>query len=55
MLERAAQSQEREVESLISRLMAIFEPVLLLVMGMIVLVIVLATLLPILELNQLIR
>lgn len=55
MLERAAQSQEREVESLISSLMAIFEPVLLLVMGLIVLVIVLATLLPILELNQLIQ
>ena len=55
MLERAAQSQEREVESLISSLMAIFEPVLLLVMGLIVLVIVMATLLPILELNQLIR
>ena len=54
MLERAAQSQEREVESLISSLMAIFEPVLLLVMGLIVLVIVMATLLPILELNQLI-
>jgi len=55
MLERAAQSQEREVESMISSLMAIFEPVLLLVMGLIVLVIVMATLLPILELNQLIR
>ena len=55
MLERAAQSQEREVESLISSIMAIFEPALILFMGGMVLIIVLATLLPILELNQLIR
>ncbi|MBU0730672.1 MAG: type II secretion system inner membrane protein GspF [Proteobacteria bacterium] len=55
MLERAAHAQEREIETLIAAAMGIFEPVLILVMGLIVLGIVLAILLPILDLNQLVR
>lgn len=55
MLERAAQHQEREVETLISAVMGIFEPVLILTMGGVVLLIVLAILLPIFDLNTLVR
>ena len=55
MLERAAQNQERDLENRISTLMKIFEPALILVMGIIVLVIVLAILLPIFDLNQLVK
>ncbi|MEE4378689.1 MAG: type II secretion system inner membrane protein GspF [Candidatus Competibacteraceae bacterium] len=55
MLERAAQQQERETETLIAALMGIFEPALILLMGGIVLMIVLAILLPIFDLNQLVR
>jgi general secretion pathway protein F len=55
MLERAAENQEREVETLISALMGVFEPLLILVMGGVVLLIVLAILLPIFDLNQLVR
>jgi general secretion pathway protein F len=55
MLERAAQQQERETETLIAALLGIFEPVLILTMGLIVLIIVLAILLPIFDLNQMVR
>ena len=55
MLERAADSQEREIEALTSGLLGIFEPVLILAMGGIVLLIVLAILLPIFDINQLVR
>lgn len=54
MLERAASSQEREMQTLISTMLGIMEPVLILVMGLLVLLIVLAILLPIFELNQLV-
>ncbi len=54
MLERAAVHQEREVETLIATLMGVFEPLLILVMGGIVLLIVLAIMLPIFDLNQLV-
>ena len=54
MLERAAVNQEREIETLISAVMGLFEPVLILVMGAVVLIIVLAILLPIFNLNQLV-
>ena len=55
MMERAADNQEREVETLVSALMGVFEPVLILVMGAVVLLIVLAILLPIFDLNQLVQ
>ncbi|MFO7808534.1 type II secretion system inner membrane protein GspF [Guyparkeria sp.] len=55
MLERAAENQEQEVESRISLGMGLFEPLLILTMGGIVLTIVLAILLPIFELNQLVN
>jgi general secretion pathway protein F len=54
MLERAAVSQEREVDGLISTMLSILEPVLILMMGGLVLLIVLAILLPIFELNTLV-
>lgn len=54
MLERAAINQEREVQGIIATMLALFEPLLILIMGMVVLVIVLAILLPIFELNQLV-
>lgn len=54
MLERASVNQEREQEVQISFLMSMLEPVLIVVMGMVVLFIVLATLLPIFNMNQLI-
>jgi len=53
MLTRAATNQEREMDGLIAALLGILEPALIVTMGIIVLVIVLAILLPIFELNQL--
>ncbi len=53
MLERSAVIQEREVESLIATFVGLFEPILILVMGVIVLLIVIAILLPIFQMNQL--
>ena len=55
MLGRAADQQERETETLIAALLGIFEPVLILTMGGIVLLIVLAILLPIFDLNQMVH
>jgi general secretion pathway protein F len=55
MLERAALSQENELQNRIGLLMKLFEPALILAMGMLVLVIVLAILLPIFDLNQLVK
>jgi general secretion pathway protein F len=54
MLEHSADIQEREIESLITTILGMFEPLLILVMGGVVLTIVLAILLPIFELNQLV-
>lgn len=54
MLERAADAQEREMETLLATLLGLMEPALILFMGMMVLIIVLAILLPIFELNQLV-
>jgi len=54
MLERAAINQERETEGTIASLMAVFEPLLILVMGGVVLIIVMAILMPIFQLNQLV-
>ncbi|MCU7807556.1 MAG: type II secretion system inner membrane protein GspF [Candidatus Thiodiazotropha sp. (ex Semelilucina semeliformis)] len=54
MLERSADIQEREIETLVSTIQGLFEPILILIMGGIVMIIVLAILLPIFDLNQLI-
>ncbi len=54
MLERAAIQQERETDAMLTNMLGIFEPVLILVMGAVVLLIVLSILLPILNLNQLV-
>lgn len=55
MLERAAVQQERELDTLINALLGLFEPILILVMGSVVLVIVLAILIPIFDLNQMVH
>ena len=55
MLGRAAAGQEREVDGLIAALLGILQPLLIVIMGAIVLTIVLALLLPIFEINNLIR
>ncbi len=55
MLERAAVSQEREMETLMAALVGLFEPLLIATMGALVLVIVLAILLPIFDLNQMVK
>lgn len=55
MLDRAAENQEREVENTVAAIMGVFEPVLILVMGGLVLLIVLAILLPIFDLNTLVK
>jgi len=54
MLARAAINQEREVDGLISTLLGIMQPLLVIVMAAIVLLIVLAILMPIFEINTLI-
>lgn len=54
MLEHAADSQEREFETITSTIMGLFEPLLIIVMGAVVLFIVVAILLPIFQLNQLV-
>lgn len=54
MLEKSASALEREAESRISVVVSLFEPIMILLMGIVVLIIVLAILLPIFDLNQLI-
>lgn len=53
MLHKAASTQEDDVESLIQGALALFEPLMIVVMGSIVLFIVLAVMLPIFSLDQL--
>lgn len=55
MLERASDSQRTEVERKAMWLTSLMEPILILVMGLIVLLIVLAVMMPIIEVNQLIQ
>ncbi|MDH5472232.1 MAG: type II secretion system inner membrane protein GspF [Gammaproteobacteria bacterium] len=55
MLDRAAVQQERELETLIATFMGLFEPLLIVFMGIIVLMIVLSILLPIINMNDLMQ
>ncbi len=55
MLDRAAEQQEREVETLVAALMGLLEPLMIVTMGAIVFGIVMAILLPIFDLNQLVK
>lgn len=55
MLHRAALNQDKEIERIISTGLTLFEPLIILLMGAIVLFIVLATLLPIFSMNQLVQ
>ncbi len=55
MLERAALNQERELDGLLNALVGLLGPLLIVTMGLFVMGIVFAMLLPIFELNQLIK
>lgn len=55
MLERAAAAQEQDLERRALTLAGLLEPLLILVMGVVVLLIVLAVLMPIIEINQLVH
>jgi general secretion pathway protein F len=55
MLERSATNQERELEMALGTMMGIFEPLMVVFMGVMVLGIVLAILLPIFELNTMVN
>jgi len=55
MMERAAINQEQEIETRTATALGLFEPLMILAMGGIVLIIVLAILLPIFEMNQLVK
>jgi general secretion pathway protein F len=55
MLERTARTLSGEVERRTLALTSLLEPILILIMGAIVLMIVLAVMLPIIEINQLVR
>jgi general secretion pathway protein F len=55
MLERASNAQEQDLERRALTIAGLLEPALILVMGVVVLLIVLAVLMPIIEINQLVR
>ena len=55
MLERSATNQERELETALGTMMAIFEPAMVIFMGVMVMLVVLAVLLPIFELNTMVN
>jgi len=55
MLERAAQNQERELDGLLSALVGLLGPLLIVIMGVFVIGIVFAMLLPIFQMNSLIH
>jgi general secretion pathway protein F len=54
MLERAATNQENDLQATVTTLVGMFEPIMLLVMGGMVLLIVVAIMLPITSMNKLI-
>ncbi len=51
MLQRSADIQEREVDSFITTLVGLFEPILILLMGSLVMIIVLGLMIPIMDMN----
>ncbi|MCG8314470.1 MAG: type II secretion system inner membrane protein GspF [Pseudomonadales bacterium] len=51
MLQRAANNQERDLEDLISTIVSLFEPIMLVVMGGVVLLIVLSIMMPVISMN----
>ncbi|MGN8343253.1 type II secretion system inner membrane protein GspF [Pseudomonas sp. SMV71] len=55
MLERAAQTLSRDIERRAMGMTALLEPLMIVIMGGVVLVIVMAVLLPIIEINQLVQ
>ena len=55
MLDRAATNQEREMDALLNTFVGLLGPLMILVMGGVVLMIVLAMLLPIFQLNELVK
>jgi general secretion pathway protein F len=55
MLQRAANNQERQVEQMINVILTLFEPLMILIMGSIVLFIVLAILLPLFNIDQMVH
>ncbi|AXQ29136.1 type II secretion system protein GspF [Solimonas sp. K1W22B-7] len=55
MLDRSAENQEREVETLVATMMGVLEPLVIVAMGGMVMLIVLAILLPIFDLNNLVK
>jgi general secretion pathway protein F len=55
MLERASATQEQDLERRAMTIAGLLEPLLILAMGVVVLLIVLAVLMPIIEINQLVR
>jgi general secretion pathway protein F len=55
MLERAAISQERELDGLLGTMVGLLGPLLIVVMGLFVMGIVFAMLMPIFEMNNLIH
>lgn len=55
MLERSAANQERELEATLGTVMGLFEPIMVVFMGGLVLTIVMAILLPIFDLNTMVR
>jgi general secretion pathway protein F len=55
MLDRAATNQERELETLVAAMVGVMEPMVIVFMGGIVFLIVMAILLPIFDLNQMVK
>ena len=51
MLQRAAHNQDRELEDLINTIVSLFEPIMLVVMGGVVLLIVLSIMMPVISMN----
>lgn len=54
MLDKAASYQEKEIEGLISTFLSLFEPLMIILIGFVVLLIVVAIFVPIMQVNQLV-